>query len=307
MSTKDEEFTNKALFDVDFEKDMQKSIDFNKKNSIYNQQSIQRAQIKEEESQQRQNTFNVKTDAFRNFESILSQTLDPQLKEQAIVYAESMLNKIDTFSSTPKISKEIDIDGSKKTLWGKIKNKIKNFTKPFNQKKTLENALSSLADAINKDPDTYAWLADMGKNKQGYTKLDKISDQYEKYGNYLNSERVDFMTQKEESQKFAQKTSEIIAKREQTIEAIHQVRDKAAKEIEQRMEARDNLGLSNMSSGTDKLAEKEEKMKNMSPQERLAYRMAEMRGTKKEGSSQPAKKITMDTNTLLQQKQQGRA
>lgn len=306
MSNKDEEFTNRALFDLDFEKGIQQSVDYNKGIQAFIQSEIEKDKKSEKEAAKEQNVFYEKTKAFDIFEITLSEISDPKLKAQATSYVETMFNKISD-AIKPKMPTEIDIDGSKKTLWGKIKNKIKNFTNPFNEKGRLESAISNLASAINKNPETYGWLADLSKNENGYVKLDNISQKYKVSKELYNSDRSRALASKEKNMRSEQKYATIINEREQKIEAIHQVRDNAAKEIELRMEARDNLGLNNMSSGTDKLAEKAEKMKNMTPQERLAYRMAEMRGTKKQETPKPAKQITMDTNAMLRHKQQERA
>lgn len=306
MSNKDEEFTTRALFDLDFEKGIQQSVDYNKGIQDFIQSEIEKDKKSEKEAAKKQDVFNKETKAFAIFETTLSNISDPKLKAQATSYVETMFNKINDVIK-PKLPTEIDIDGSKKTLWGKIKNRIKNFTKPFNEKRRLESAISNLASAINKNPETYGWLADLSKNENGYVKLDNISQKYKVSKDLYNSERSRALFSKEKNMRSEQKYATIINEREQKIEAIHQVRDNAAKEIELRMEARDNLGLSNMSSGTDKLAEKAEKMKNMTPQERLAHRMAEMRGTKKQETPKPAKQTTIDTNAMLRHKQQERA
>lgn len=73
----------------------------------------------------------------------------------------------------------------------------------------------------------------------------------------------------------------------------------AAKEIEQKSAARESVGIKDAqaNTGIDKLADKAKAMEGLTPQQRLAMRMAEMRGTQKE---EPKKIIAreMDGNVL---------
>ena len=87
---------------------------------------------------------------------------------------------------------------------------------------------------------------------------------------------------------------------EATIDAIHQVRDNAAKEIELRSAARENIGVKDAqaNTGVDKLADKAKAMEGMTPEQRLAFRMSQLRGTSKETPTKPVQKRDVDSNVM---------
>ena len=89
-------------------------------------------------------------------------------------------------------------------------------------------------------------------------------------------------------------------KNQTTLDAITEVRDKAAKEIELRAEARENIGIKDAqaNTGIDRLADKAKAMEGMTPEQRLAFRMSQLRGTAKETPAKPIIKREMDSNIM---------
>lgn len=78
------------------------------------------------------------------------------------------------------------------------------------------------------------------------------------------------------------------------------MRDKAAKEIELRAMARETTGIKDAqaNTGVDRLEDKAKMMEGMTPQQRLAFRMSQLRGTAKETPAAPVAPRTVDSNVM---------
>lgn len=310
----DEEFQHKALFDLEFEKSQKKSAEFNQSNADFAEKQVQLHAEREKESQKALNDLRSKTSSFFGIQTMLEhlEKYNPTLKAQAEACLFDIINKdpIDRHYSSrnkKKSGKEtIDLDGSKKTLWGKLKNKAKNFWYPNNHKKTMESYIADFKKDMEAHPETYEWLKRCARPEgKSYDSKEKISfsqlyEQSEKMAKYYNNERVDRMIDKDRNAKYAEESKANVQNREATIDAIHQVRDKAAKEIELRAMARETTGIKDAqaNTGIDRLEDKAKMMEGMTPQQRLAFRMSQLRGTSKETPAAPATPRTVDSNVM---------
>lgn len=310
----DDEFRKAALFDLEFEKSQKKSAEFNQSNADFAAQQAQYHAEREKESQQALNDLRSKTSSFFGIQSMLEMLdkYNPTLKAQAEACLFDIINKdpIDRAYSDRKKKKSgketIDLDGSKKTLWGKLKNKAKNFWYPNNQKKTMESYIADFKKDMEAHPETYEWLKRCARPEgKSYDSEEKLSfsqlyEQSEKMAKYYNSERVDRMTDKNRNAQYAEESKARVQNREAKIAAIHEVRDKAAKEIELRAFSRETSGIRDIqnNTGVDRLEEKAKMMEGMTPQQRLAFRMSQLRGTAKETPAAPVAPRTVDSNVM---------
>lgn len=310
----DEEFQQKALFDLEFEKSQKKSAEYNQSHADFAEKEIQHNAEREKASQQALNDLRSKTSSFFGIQSMLEllDKYNPTLKAQAESCLFDIINKDpnDVSYSDRKKKKSgkesIDLDGSKKTLWGKLKNKAKNFWYPNNHKKTMESYIADFKKDMEAHPETYEWLKRCARPEgKPYDSKEKFSfsqlyEQSEKMSKYYNRERVDRMNDKNRFEKFAEESKARVQNREATIDAIHEVRDKAAKEIELRAFSRETSGIKDIqaNTGIDRLEEKAKMMEGMTPQQRLAFRMSQLRGTAKETPAAPAAPRTVDSNVM---------
>lgn len=311
----DEKFKESALFDLDFEANKKKSMEYSQANATNADKLASSSEEQEKYYEKQGKDLDSKTSAMRAVESSLNmlKNQDPKLKAQAEAYLSTLINQdaayIASNDRTEKLHKtgkdKIDLDGSKKSLWGKLKNKAKDFLYPNNVKKTLESQIENLKKDMIANPSTYEWLKECARPEgKSYDSKEKVSfsqlnDVKKEISVRYNNERVDNMHAKESAQRWGENHKLEAATKEATIEAIHQVREKAAKVMEQKAMARDTVGIKdvNANTGVDRLADKAKAMEGMSPQQRLAMRLADMRGTAKE-EAKPTVKREMDSNIL---------
>ena len=176
---------------------------------------------------------------------------------------------------TPKV----DLDGSQKTFFGRLKNKVNNFLKPHNPKKMMEQEIAKFKIALVQDP---AMLDDIAGGGYGAAKLKdfkslaQIRDNTDKH--YRETALQASLSEKEAND-FAQERHAKAQSAQNNVDAIR---------IELKAQARENLGITNNEQGTDALAARAEAMKDMTPKQRLAFRLSQLRGTAKK---QPQAKV----------------
>lgn len=309
----DEKFQKSALFDLEFEGREQKSAEYAQKDADSATKFVEMGKEKEQKFASMSADLSDKTSTLSIIHSKLKELekYDPKLKAQAETYLSDLINKDrDQFaipSRKEKKGKEtVDLDGSKKSLWGKLKNKAKNIWRPNNLKHSLERNIEKLKSDMEANPSTYEWLKKCARpENKAYDSSEKVSfsqlyEKTEEIQKNYNNERIKGMKDKESFSQWKEERTADVAKHEATIEAIHQVRDNAAKEMEQRSTARDTTGIkdTNANTGVDRLAEKAKAMEGLSPEQRLAKRMAEMRGTKKPDAPKPVVKREVDSNIM---------
>lgn len=311
--TKEEEFQKRALFDLDFEKSENASMNRNQESSDYSVDAARHMADKEKEYEEKQAEFGAETSALKDvsFFLDLARKTDPKLAQQAEAYLDSFMNKDfdkeygrKTFRKKDK-EKDVDLDGSKRGFWGKLKNKAKNFWKPGNTKHMLEESIKKLQQQVSEHPETFESLKQMSRPEgKAFDSSEKVSfeqiiGKQKEVATYYNDQRVEAMHAKGNHMKSAQHFESISQSKQATIDKIHEVRDKAAKEIELRSTARDTTGIrdAQANTGVDRLAEKAKQMEGLSPEQRLALRLSQLRGTSKEEPKQTIKR-EMDSNMM---------
>ncbi len=315
MTEVSDEFKNQALFDLNLNYDLQKQAD---KANIKGQEiesEARRYQIEDEANMARADLQKMRTEALRSVETELKLISDPQLKRQAEAYLDKLFSKpIDgaskddsyivrdqTREKAQKEAAKIDLDGSKKSLWGKLKNKAKNFLKPHNPKRRLEEAIAKLQVEITMDAPAYNQLRQQSIEENGTSSFKNITQSNNNTITSFLNKASDARIKNEKLNEAAQPYFQAQKVAEAQMEARLEVRDNAAKEIELRSAAREGIGIKdiNANSGVDKLADRAKAMEGMTPQQRLAFRMKELRGTKKE-TAQPVVKRELDSNIMSQ-------
>lgn len=302
---KDEKFQNDALFDLEFESRETKSAQYYQERANSNVIIQQLNKNQEKEFEQKRSELHNSTSAMQNINFNLEwiQKYDPQLAAQADAYLKRIMN---TDLSNPKDVKSItqrtvDLDGSKKSLFGRLKNKAKNFLYPNNAKAAIEREIENLQKQIAKDPEAFEDLIRRAKEKNSGERV-SFSQVFEQRTDLLaqyNSKRVNAMHEKEDNAAYQQKNLNLEKEHLDNIDKIHEVRDNAAKEIEQRAMARETTGLKDASAntGVDRLEEKAKMMEGMTPQQRLAFRMSQLRGTAK-SEAKPVVKRELDSKIM---------
>ena len=302
MTEVSDEFKNQALFDLNMEgklKDkaayLNKGVDVAKQQSDYFTKSSQ-------ESEARDSAYDTESRTVKFLEIVLNSTHNPELKTQAEAHLDRLFKDDKAIELAGKKGKNVDLDGSKKSLFGKLKNKVHNFWKPNNEKKALEEAIGNLQEAMGKDPDTFKHLRDKAlRDNKGNCSFNNIITARNEYAGFLHSEAVKHKEGLDFTTRWQQKDQTALKETEAQMEARLEVRDNVAKEIELRSAAREGIGIKdiNANSGVDKLADRAKAMEGMTPQQRLAFRMKELRGTKKE-TAQPVVKRELDSNIMSQ-------
>lgn len=277
----DKEFQQQALFDLDFKKDLERTANDEYRyadhagKSVSSYEKAINAETKGLEEER------LLGSAIRGVE-IAMDGCSPELRSQVTAYLDNLINKphYRLKSERDEQSKPIDVDGSKKSLWGKLKNKAKNFWKPFNKKLQIEDAIGRLRDDMIKNPDYYEGL----KGEFGHASFKEISEKHKRTMNMYADRRVDSAIRKNEAFHVMEDSLNIANKAQAKVDAINQVRDNAAKEIELKNMARETTGIKdiNANTGIDKLAEKAKEMEGLTPAQRLAKRMEMLRGTGKQ-------------------------
>ena len=315
MTEVSEEFKNQALFDIGMKYDLQMQAN---RASNKGQEIEWEAEHYKNEGQL--NTISAelqkkRTAALKRVETELKLISDPQVKKQAEAYLNNLFSKPiegagpedlpsvqdKAREKAEKEAAKIDLDGSKKTLWGRLKNKAKNFLKPHNPKLRLEEAIAKLQVEMAVEAPTYNQLRQQSIEKGGISSFENITknnnNTIESFLSKASEARIKSDKIKETAQPYFQAQKEAEAQMEARLE----VRDNAAKEIELRSAAREGIGIKDIeaNSGVDKLADRAKAMEGMTPQQRLAFRMKELRGTKQE-SPQPVVKREVNSNIMSQ-------
>lgn len=298
----DDKFQKAALFDLEFEGKEQKNADINRKFAGYANESADYNKAEEQKYAQWQAKFDRESEPLKKVLSHL-EFAPAELKAQATALLNNLVNKDEIDLKRESIDnkkQEIDLDGSKKSLWGKLKNKAKNFLKPYNPKKGLEEAIGALRNDMMKNPQFYENLRQRAKEGKNRISFQDMAQAQKNSAQYTNSQRVDHMLRKKTRMAAAQKYESEVQKSEAKIAALHEVRDKAAKEIELRAMARETTGIKDAqaNTGVDRLEDKAQMMEGMTPQQRLAFRMEQLRGTAKETPAAPAAPRTVDSNVM---------
>lgn len=309
-------FTEKALFDLDYingQKYYQKTAS-EEAEQLYGY--AQRDAVEASKAQAKQHAYERRTAPITRISRMLTDVESlvkngkysaeySSIHDAAVKYLDNLMQKGLSPEEAAEINNgkapKIDLDGSKKSLFGKLKNKVKNFWKPHNIKLQMEEQLAAFKTALAADPslisDIQGYMSSTEHTipstfKEMAAKRDRINED-------LNSTRSYFTSTAFSENYYAERAAKKSQSHQQTLEAIAQERDKAAKEIELRSMARENIGFtdSQTNTGIDKLAEKAEAMKNMSPQQRLAFRMAQLRGTAK-AETKTVVKRDIDPNVM---------
>ena len=306
MTEVSDEFKNQALFDLKLKYDLQRQADSATVRREDHQWEVESKKRSADNHLSMRDNHQSRTSALMNVSFFINEiNYDPTLQKQAKAYLDKLFSRPlkdrEGYSTEPIERKDVDLDGSKKTLWGRLKNKVHNFLKPLNSKKALEEYISKLEYDMALNPKKYNELRQQSFEKgKGFsfegivsTNRDIIESHHDQYSQLLY-----------ESQKLQEKDQEYLKAEQEAkaqVEARLEVRDNAAKEIELRSAAREGIGIKdiNANSGVDKLADRAKAMEGMTPQQRLAFRMKELRGTKKE-TAQPVVKRELDSNIMSQ-------
>ena len=234
---------------------------------------------------------------------------DPKLAQQAEQYLSDIINKDWDFSSKysqdKEKNKEVDLDGSKRGFWGKLKNKAKNFIKPNNNKSMLESAIADFKRQAIDNPQEienlkiHARSSEKSGNSSEKVSFSQLFSQRNEFLDQYNAESSRARADKERSLQKAEDYNKSAQNAQQNIDKIHEIRDKTAQEIELRSMARETSGIKDIqaNTGIDRLADKAKAMEGMTPEQRLAYRMSLLRGTSKE-EAKPVVKREMDSNIM---------
>lgn len=216
--------------------------------------------------------------------------IDPKAYKEAVSEFEKIINNKIPEKEAKRIQKgkKAKVNLSNKSLLGKLKKNIRKLWRGSIQD-VVEDRLSTLKMMMVKNPKfknyvdgfldvsslkdiSYKEFTDNVSTREKYIKkersdaLSRVSDI--EYSNGINQARIDY---------------------------IEEVKDNAAKEIETKMHARENIGIKDAqaNTGVDKLAERAKAMEGMSSEQRMAYRLEQLRGTKKP-ESKPVKQTTLD-------------
>ena len=305
----EERFHREALFDLDKEGKFEDLATYKQEQAQWAEKEFSHQKNKENNYSEKYSQLKEVTSAMDHIKLTLEwvKKADPKLAAQTESYLASMINTdLSMPSAAKKLSeKAVDLDGSKQSLWGKLKNKAKNFLKPNNAKATLEAQIGKLKEQIIANPETFEWLKQCSRPQdKTYDNKERVSfaQLTETRGSILqnyNHERVSAMRAKEDALKFQQTAMQSAQSYQSDINKIHEIRDNAAKEMGLRSEARETTGIKdiNNNTGVDRLAEKAKMMEGLTPQQRLAYRMEQLRGTAKT-EAKPAVKREMDSNIM---------
>lgn len=306
---KEEQFKRDALFDLSKEGQYENLASYKQEQTQWAEKEAALQKTKEADYSKKHSQLQEATSAIDFIKSTLEwvKKADPKLAAQTEAYLASMMNTDLSIPSAAKqlSEKAVDIDGSKKSLWGKLKNKAKNFLKPNNAKATLEAQIGKLKEQMVANPETFEWLKQCSRPQgKSYDNKERVSfaQLTETRGSILqnyNHERVAAMRNKEDALKYQQESMRDAQSYENNANKVREIRDNAAKEMGLRSEARETTGIKdiNTNSGVDRLAEKAKMMEGLTPQQRLAYRMEQLRGTAKT-EAKPVVKREMDSNIM---------
>ncbi len=314
MTEEIKDFNEKALFDNDFktaEEYYQKTAtEEAERFAGYTEQNAK----DEKEATQKQSAYEIKTKPIKSV-SFLLENMEKMGKSypEYTAITDSATKYLDNLYKNGLSAKEaaeiksgkapkVDIDGSKKSFWGKLKNKAKNFWKPNNAKKQMESQIAELKIAMANNPGLLSEVGrQMSSTEHSYPKdFKELAAKRDRINADLNSTRAYFRNAKDRADFYSTRAADKAQQHGETLAAIQEVRDKAAKEIEQRATARDTTGIKDAqaNTGVDRLADKAKAMEGMTPQERLAFRMSQLRGTSKEEPAKPVQKREADSKLI---------
>lgn len=220
---------------------------------------------------------------------------NPKNASKISSYVEDLI-KSSANGQTPKTANPLEPKG----FFGKLKNKFSNNAEEI----SLKYKLANLEGAIKQSPDSIKDFVNSGDYKSiGALKqeMGKITEKNKTSVLIANNKRKEAERIVEGWETANANNAIKLGKFEKLKASVNKIfGDKeAAKEIEQKAAARDSVGIKdvNANTGVDRLADKAKAMEGMSPQQRLAVRLADMRGTAKE-EAKPTVKREVDSNIL---------
>lgn len=309
--SKEEKLQYDALFNPEELKNLESTMKFEQHMSDFTKSQATQSEDAVKYFQQKDAELKNETSSMNHLSYILDmvQRTDPQLAKQAEKYLSDIINKDWEFSSKysrdREKNKEVDLDGSKRGFWGKLKNKAKNFLKPHNNKNMLESAIADFKKQAMENYETFDWLkrcarpADKANDSSVKISFSQLFSKTKEISSRYNADRSRSIVNKERSLQASEHYNKSAQTNQQNIDKINEIRDKAAKEIELRSTARDTTGIKDTQSntGVDRLADKAKAMEGMTPEQRLAYRISQMRGTSKE-EAKPVVKREIDSKVM---------
>lgn len=311
------EFTETALFDLDFVKGKQYKLNEEKETAAKFEKYAQVDGARAKETEKESKDYETRTAPIERVSRSLARVEDmasgkygPEygnISASATKYLDNLFKNGLSDKEAAEIrsgkAPQVDIDGSKKSLFGRLKNKVKNVWKPYNPKQSMEDDIAKLKIAMANDP---ALMSDVKYRTSSTvhhfaTNFKELAEKRDIFSKDLLSTKLYFSGNHAFETSVASQATEKAQAHEATLEAVDKVREAAANKIEVTKTARENVGITdaNANTGVDKLAEKAEKMKNMTPAQRLAMRLGDMRGTKQE-APKPVQKQELSGNIMAQ-------
>lgn len=165
--------------------------------------------------------------------------------------------------------KKAKVNLSGKSLFGNVKRKVKNFLYPNNAQKRVEEALSTMKESMVKNPEFNKFVMIIRAEKN-------IS-----YEDFMKG--ISFYKELlSKNKKNVHNIDNCIGYNKAILDHIQEVKDNAARDIEIKKQARENIGITDAqaNTGIDKLAERAKAMDRMSAEERMKFRREQLRGTK---------------------------
>lgn len=186
--------------------------------------------------------------------------------------------------------KKAKINLSGKSLFGNVKRKVKNFLYPNNAQKRVEEALSTMKENMVKNPEFKEFV-------MSFKDLENIS--YKDFMNSISSYETKLSKDVSASRSDVYNSDYRIGFNQANLDHIQEVKDNAARDIEIKKQARENIGITDAqaNTGIDKLAERAKAMDGMSAEERMKFRLEQLRGTKNP-ENKPVKKTTIDPRSI---------
>lgn len=189
-----------------------------------------------------------------------------------------------------KNDKKAKVNLSGKSLFGNVKRKVKNFLYPRNAQKRVEEALSTMKENMVKNPEFHNFVMSIRDEKN-------IS--YKDFMNSISSYETKLSKDVFDSGRVVYNSDHRIGHNQAKLDHIQEVKDNAARDIEIKKQARENIGITDAqaNTGIDKLAERAKAMDGMSAEERMKFRLEQLRGTKNP-ENKPVKKTTIDPRSI---------
>ncbi|MBR1605428.1 MAG: hypothetical protein IJ660_04910 [Alphaproteobacteria bacterium] len=304
----DHEFTEKALFDNEFVTHTRQNADMMSKyyDDQYQWISDKLQFNKKSAKDFKKESYCIKEayDLITSFtESDSKQGFKDEDRCVAAIIAERYLDSLvadkqPTYKKPPQL-KLTERGG---TIWRNLKNKIKNRFFPDKKIKKLQAAMNNIVAYKDKDPFVFYDRESSGKYARSF---EEVVDNREYYCQYFNR-TIQSLSESQERSKLDKENNSTL----KTMDAINAERDKAAKKIELQAQARENLGITNNEQGIDALAARADAMKNMTPKQRLAFRLSQLRGTAKkqpQAKVVPMKQQQKDQTMIIKKMNEGRA